>query len=111
MNKRQKGYAGERVVVDYYINRGYQHIVNNFTIRGGEIDCVMEGEKVTVFIEVKVIDTIEDIFDYVTEKKLYFLHKCIAQYCQEHAVKEDVRLDVVFVRDGKVSEVYENVGG
>ncbi|MBP6910472.1 hypothetical protein KBC03_02635 [Patescibacteria group bacterium] len=71
----------------------------------------MEGEDVTIFIEVKVVDHIEDLFEYVTEKKLYFLHKTIANYAHNYPTKPNVRLDVVFVKDGKVFEVYENVGG
>ncbi len=110
MNKRTIGYAGEKLVWDHYLWSGYQHVMSNFTIRGGEIDIIMENADTTVFIEVKVVNHIDDIFDYVTEKKLYFLRKTIAHYCQQNTTKALIRVDVVFVKDGKIWEIYENIG-
>lgn len=71
----------------------------------------MENETTTVFIEVKVVDGMDDLFGYVTEKKLYFVHKTIAHYMRDYETKQNIRIDVVFVKRGKIFEVYENVGG
>lgn len=110
MNKRIIGYAGERLVWEHYLGQGYTHVMSNFTVRGGEIDLIVENEETTVFVEVKVVDHIDDLFGYVTEKKLYFLHKVIERYCQDHETKDALRIDVVFVKAGKIVEIYENVG-
>ncbi len=84
--------------------------MSNFTIRGGEIDVIVENADTTVFIEVKVVDYIDDLFGYVTEKKLYFLHKAIEYYKYRHGVKTNSRIDVAFVKNDKIVEIYENVG-
>lgn len=110
MNKRKIGYAGETLVLEHYIAEWYTHIMSNFTVRGGEIDLIVENNETTVFVEVKVVDHIDDLFGYVTEKKLYFLHKVIQRYCQDHETKDSLRIDVVFVKAGKIIEIYENVG-
>jgi len=60
---------------------------------------------------VKVIDHIDDLFGYITEKKLYFLRKAIAYYCHAHPTKNTIRIDVAFVKEGKIVEIYENIGG
>lgn len=73
-------------------------MVSNFTIRGGEIDIIVESESTTVFIEVKVVDHIDDLFGYVTEKKLYYLRKTIAHYMYENIVRSNIRIDIVFVK-------------
>lgn len=111
MNRRKTGYAGEELVAQYYKDKGYTHLHSNFTIRGGEIDLIVENTTTTAFIEVKVVDHIDDLFGYVTEKKLYYLRKTIAYYMREYPTKSDIRIDVVFVKNGSIYEVYENVGG
>ena len=111
MDRRQKGYAGEELVLKNYLARGYDHLVSNFTIRGGEIDIIVENDDTTVFVEVKVINHIDDIFGYVTDKKLYFLRKAIEHYMIEQPTKPQIRLDVVFVKGDQIVEAYENVGG
>jgi Holliday junction resolvase-like predicted endonuclease len=63
-----------------------------------------------VFVEVKVIDKIDDLHDYVTKKKLQFLKKAIAKYLYEHKlVDQEIQLDVVFVKNKIVVEIFHNV--
>lgn len=110
MNKRTKGSAGETLATEYYLSKWYTHIESNFTIRWGEIDLIVENDNTTVFVEVKVVDHIDDLFWYVTEKKLYFLHKTIEHYMREYETKKQIRIDVVFIQSMKIYQVYENVG-
>jgi len=48
-------------VAEYYRNHGYNVLGQNYTIKGGEIDIVAENQKEVVFIEVKVVDSLDDI--------------------------------------------------
>jgi putative endonuclease len=70
MNTRAKGKEGEDLVREHYRQQGYTLIEQNFTIKGGEIDLLMKKEKLLVAIEVKNLDTVQELDDYITAKKV-----------------------------------------
>jgi putative endonuclease len=70
MNKRTKGKQGEEIAKQHYLNQGYTLIQENFTIRGGEIDLLMKKGKSLVAIEVKNLDSINELNNYIHKKKL-----------------------------------------
>jgi putative endonuclease len=70
MNKRTKGKEGEILVRQYYEQQGFRLIEANFTIRGGEIDLLMQKENLLVVIEVKYVDTIQELDNYISPKKI-----------------------------------------
>lgn len=109
MNKRQQWYEGEKLVLQNYLDRWYTHVMSNFTIRGWELDLIVENTDTTVFIEVKVVDHIDDLFGYLTQKKIYFLYKTIEWYRLKHSIRDIIRLDVVFVKNAQILEIYENI--
>lgn len=47
------GDAGEQLALNYLEKNGLKLITRNFRQRGGEIDLIMQDEKVLVFIEVR----------------------------------------------------------
>lgn len=98
LNLKTKGYQGEYLAQQWYEQRGYQVVEKNFTLRGGELDLIMENEKEVAFIEVKVVDGIEDRNDYLTSKKLQALTRSIEHYCGEKKIQKLIRLDLVFVQ-------------
>lgn len=108
-NKRKQGWVGEEIVAQCYLERGFRIIGRNITYRNGELDIVAEKDGLTVFIEAKIVNVIEEIHDYITPSKLSNLMRSIQIYCQEHPRVGMMRLDVVFVRQGRVIEVFENV--
>ncbi|MFZ2150763.1 MAG: YraN family protein [Candidatus Absconditicoccaceae bacterium] len=107
--KKKKGYKGEKIVADYYRSKFYNILSQNYTIKGGEIDIVAENTKEVVFIEVKVVDSLDDIQGCVNPKKIYFLERSIEDYIAKQNIDKDIRLDVVFVKDNTIIQVYENV--
>lgn len=109
MDKKTVGYVGEALVMKHYTTNGYTPREQNYTIRGGEIDCIVENEKYIVFVEVKVVNHIDDLQSFITGKKLYYVQKTIEQYLHTHAIDKDPRLDVVFVKQGQIIEVFENI--
>jgi putative endonuclease len=108
-NKRTQGNVGEEIVAQYYAERGFSIIGRNVTYRNGELDIVAQKDGLTVFIEAKIVNVIDEIHDYITASKLSNLMRSIQIYCMEHPKVGMMRLDVVFVRAGKVIEVFENV--
>lgn len=100
-------YQGERVVQDYYERKWFQCVDKNFTIRGGELDLVMENEQHLVVVEVKVVNYIEHLHDYITTPKLQALQKSIQTYLWRFPTKKEVRLDVVFVRKNEIVHLVE----
>ena len=55
MNKRDIGNEGEKIALDYLLNKGYESIKQNFYTRWGEIDLIVFDSKSRelVFVEVK----------------------------------------------------------
>lgn len=109
MDKKTIGYAGEAIVMQHYISQWYTACEQNYTIRGGEIDCIVENKKYIVFVEVKVVNHIDDLQSFITWKKLYYVQKTIEHYLHTHAIDKDPRLDVAFVRQGSIVEIFENI--
>lgn len=52
-SSQQKGQGAEQRALDYLKKQGLQLIDQNFTIRGGEIDLIMQEGNTLVFIEVR----------------------------------------------------------
>jgi putative endonuclease len=53
-NTRQVGYKAEEQAAQFLIQKGYQILTKNFTIRGGEVDLVAKEGETLVFVEVKM---------------------------------------------------------
>lgn len=56
MNKRAKGNEKEKVAMEYLISRGFLPLGKNYTVKGGEIDLIMQDGEFIVFIEVKSLE-------------------------------------------------------
>ena len=100
---KAKWYKGEWVALDWYIQKWYCFLDKNFTIRGGEIDLIVENESFIVLIEVKVVDSIEEWSGYLS------VERSIEEYCYRKWIEKEIRLDLVFVKNQQVIEVFENI--
>lgn len=109
MYLKQKWYAAEQLVKKRYIDQGYTAIIDNFTIRGGEIDLIMTHGDVLHFVEVKVVDTIDHLHDFITPRKLAALHRTIQTFCMQYEGDRESSLDVVFVQHGHIVEHFFNI--
>lgn len=108
-NKRELGKIGEELIIGYYEERGYEILETNYTIPGGELDVIAQKNGEIVFVEVKVVDHIDDLMWYIKPQKLKFLEKTIQDYMYKKNLDFDVRLDVAFVKNNSILEVFENV--
>lgn len=109
MDNKAKWYLWEDIALNHYLSEWYDLLCRNFTIRGWEIDLIVSNKQEVVFVEVKVVDSQDDIYWYITQNKLNFLKKSIDYYVHNNDVKTDYRLDVVFIKWNEIYQVYENV--
>jgi len=107
MHSREKWRVSEDVACQRYKDRWWICISKNYTIRWWEIDLICEKGKDRVYIEVKCVDYIDDIHWFVTPRKLGRVRKTMEFHALKFPTKKDIRIDVVFVRNGVVDQVYD----
>lgn len=107
-DKKSAWYEAENIALKYFQNLWFELIEKNYTIKGWEIDLILKAKEIFVFVEVKLVDWVENIDLYISNKKLKTLQKTILTYISEKDI-QDYRLDVVFVKNSKIFEHYENI--
>lgn len=108
-NKREVWQEWEDLVMEYYEEKWYEILDTNYTIRWWEIDIVVQKDGTIVFVEVKVVDHTDDLIWYITPKKLMYLDRTIQDYMYKKWLNFNIRMDVAFVKNNQILEVYENV--
>ena len=108
-NKRKIWQEWEDLVLEYYESKNYEVLDTNYTVPNGEIDIVVQKDGEIVFVEVKVVDEIDDLMWYIKPKKLHFLERTIQNYMYKKNLDFSIRLDVAFVKNNIILEVFENV--
>lgn len=108
-DKKNAGDEWEELVAQYYQKAWYHLIEKKYTIKGWEIDLIFQKENTLYFIEVKVVNNIEDLQNYVTTKKIGHVKHTIAYYLLTHPTDKEYVLDVVFVRNNAILHIYNNV--
>lgn len=107
--KKDKGNEWEELVATYYQDQWYTLIEKKYTIPWWELDLIFQKDNILSFVEVKVVDHIEELHDYVTKKKLWHLKHTIAYYLLNNPTDCEYVLDIVFVRDNSILSIHENV--
>ena len=108
-NKRQVWQEWENLVLEHYESNGYEVLDTNYTVPNGEIDIVVQKDGEIVFVEVKVVDEIDDLMWYIKPQKLHFLERTIQNYMHKKNLDFGIRLDVAFVKNNIILEIFENV--
>lgn len=109
MKKRQCWYIWENLAAQRYIDKGYVIRKKNFTIRGWEIDLIVENDTMIICVEVKVVHTSYDISWYITSKKMKALQRTFHAYLHTFPSVKYKRMDLVIVRDNVVCDIFENI--
>ena len=109
VNRREQGKEGEDIALQRYLDHGWNFVDANYTIRWWELDLIIENDEKIVFVEVKIINWIEDMHDYITRGKMGHVKRTIKRYLIDFPTKKEIQIDVVFVQQGEVLEVFENV--
>jgi len=91
----------ETVAKNHLLNGGYKLLAENYAIRGGEIDLIMQQGKVIVFIEVRQRKSARygSAAASITAQKLARLRKTALHYLVTTFERDDlpVRFDAVFL--------------
>ncbi len=109
VNRRIQWKGWENVALQRYLDRGWGFVKQNYTIRGWEIDLIVKNDEKIVFIEVKIINWIEDMHDYITRGKMWYVQRTVNRYLLKYPTDKEIQIDAVFVQHWKVLEVFENV--
>lgn len=106
---REKWRQSEHFVAQRYRQQGRRVCCQNFTIRGGELDLVVEREEYRVIVEVKDVSSRDDLLDFIPLHKLQALQRTIEHYAHRYPTTKQTMLDVVFVEHNKILAHYANV--
>lgn len=106
---KQQGYQAETLVKNHYLAQGLTLREQNWTIPGGELDLIFESVEELIFVEVKSVEHTLDLDQYISKKKLKTLERSIETYLMDHPSSKDLRLDIAFVQQGQILEIYEDV--
>ena len=114
MNRRALGARSESLAAKWYEARGYTVVDRNWRTRRGELDLVLETNRVLVFCEVKTrtSDAFGAGVEAVTREKQARIRRLAAQWLDEHDREHRaLRFDVVSIlapRDASPTiDVYE----
>ena len=109
MNKKEKWYNGELIAQKHYENQGFIIVETNYTIPWWEIDIIAKNSDNIVFVEVKVVDNSDDLLWYISNKKITTLERSIAHYCQRYNINLPIRMDLIYIKNKEILEIYENI--
>ena len=116
-NRKDIGYYGERVAAKALLKRGYRLLEHNYTIRGGELDLILEKGDEIVFVEVKTRrhTRFGSALESITPQKQRRLKRAAEVYlCSLPDAERDIRFFAVAVildADDRVlrTEIYEDI--
>ena len=107
-NKREIGFAYEKIAGEYLKTQGYDIIEYNFYSKHGEIDILAKHEGYLVFVEVKYreSDSKGDPLEAISIKKQRTISKCALYYINKKGMQDmSVRFDVVGILRDKIQVV------
>lgn len=109
MTRYETGRIGEDYVCSYLENSGYEIIVRNYRIKGGEIDIIARNDEYTAFVEVKSRkpDSLVSGLEAVSKRKQALIIKTAADFCCKNPDTLQPRFDVaeVTVDNGKILSI------
>ena len=116
-DRKSTGYFGEEIACKVLEKKGYRLLSRNYTIRGGEIDLVMEKDNEIVFAEVKTRrnEHYGEAMESITpQKKKRILRAAEVYLCGTRKDDPDIRFFAVVVildDDDRVKkvEIYEDI--
>lgn len=104
VSPRQTGQHYEAAAAEYLRRRGLVLITQNFQMRGGELDLIMQDQQTLVFVEVKYRQNQRHghAAEMVTRQKRVRLIKAANWWMLRHGLSADTtdfRFDVVAIHD------------
>ena len=93
------GRFGEKLALNYLVKKGYKLLDQNYHIRGGELDLVLEKDDIITFVEVKLRTggNFGTGMDAVTQTKKRKLLRTIFTFLQTKNIQKPWQLDLVSI--------------
>lgn len=100
IDRRALGQEGERIAENYLRDKGYQILARNYRSKLGEIDLVVQKNRIVIFVEVKTRGSAacgapEEAVDGRKIRKLYQVASCFLK--ESRLEDRDVQFDVLSV--------------
>lgn len=98
LSRKRAGDRGERLALDYLLDKGYSVVERNYRTRYGEIDLILRSGGTLVFVEVKLRrgSGFGDPLESVTPRKQAKIRSLAEVYLARRAPDfEEARFDVV----------------
>lgn len=111
MKKKDLWYFNEDLVCKYYLNLWFFLIKKNYTIRWWEIDLILQKWQDLVLVEVKTVNYIEELDNYIKKSKIYYLQRTLEAFFMSNndIIYDSVRIDVVFVKNWEIIDIFEDI--
>ena len=120
INSRKTGNIGEDFICEKLLEKGYNILARNYTIKGGEIDIIAENGDYIAFVEVKSRkpQSLVSGFEAVNQRKKGLIIRAASDYCCKHPNLLQPRFDVaqVIIDGGRVLSIdyitnaYDTIG-
>ncbi|MBI4250346.1 YraN family protein [Candidatus Uhrbacteria bacterium] len=96
---QRRGEQGENLACSFLQRKGYQLIVRNYRIAGGEIDLVMRDGSSLVFVEVKARTGSRYGYpeESVTRSKINRMSKTARQFLCRYPMNTSYRFDIIAI--------------
>ena len=108
MNTKAIGTQGEQRALTYLQEQGYKLLARNFSVKGGEIDLIMQDKNTLVFVEVKTRASLAfgGPLGAITAAKQKRLALAAALFIKTNRLKFDsIRFDAVAVLAQEITHV------
>jgi putative endonuclease len=107
LNKNNAGLQAEQLAATFLQSHGLKLVAKNYHCRYGEIDLVMQDEKVLVFVEVRLRSNplFGSAADSISANKQQKLIRAAQFYLQEHKVNSACRFDAVLMHKADTSHI------
>ncbi|GGX12365.1 YraN family protein [Aquimarina muelleri] len=97
------GKKGEKLAIDFLVDKGYDILEKNYRYLKSEIDIIAQKDAIVVAVEVKTRSTPEfgNPQDFVKPKQIQSLVKAINNYVVDKDLDVEVRFDIIAIIKNK----------
>ncbi|MDC9723499.1 MAG: YraN family protein [Urechidicola sp.] len=105
------GNLGEKLAIDFLIEKGYKIKAKNWRYLKAEVDIIAQKENTIIGVEVKTrtSDYFGDPQDFITKKKIKLLVMAMNEYVISKNLDVDVRFDIIAIINNKQGTKIEHL--
>jgi putative endonuclease len=99
MNASQRGAYGEKLALQYLLNKGYELLATNWRHQHGEIDLIMRDSFYLLFVEVKIrkSNSFGWAYQAVGPEKQRLLIQTAQAYLEQSNYDGEIRFDIISI--------------